>query len=548
MVKNIKMDQLTLSAKTYNGLKSARINTVEDLVALLDKGGIPALMRVRNIGHKSVAEILKAIRKAGYNSEKYLDIYIHTLQKNPETSAASLIKWKEIRTEVVGMPYEIQTYSSYLADDLLLNKEVRYNSSSVVCPVCKKVLPSGNRFVYIPGEGTLNIRVGLCASCKSFYSFSSKLIGKEGLCENASVRWTELRYRSRNGQNLQLKKSVISNRTVIQNMSDTDAGKQIPEVRKKEVSSEQIIYDIFLSQLPVNKFSPGSCPICKRRVDKSVPVKFRIYKEGEAESRFDIAAKCERCNIVFIDEGQEKIIRSQNPGYQILTIDAAKFKNGSSLMLSATSQTEENGMADSLKNMLPFNDEKPKKINLSETREIVHIYEKKCHCVSCEKKFGRGTIRNRTVVLYTVTGSTVESNVMYCAGCGQYFMNYISFVQLQKDYGGILMERRYIGELRNRFDSNMNFSPDSILSRCGYSVQEGISSEYRQSILRYILETGKASKYELVELITGFIILGESRNLMYGACNRWREDLSFINHYNIEEQKKLYNPIFLKGK
>ena len=100
----------------------------------------------------------------------------------------------------------------------------------------------------------------------------------------------------------------------------------------------------------------------------------------------------------------------------------------------------------------------------------------------------------------------------------------------------------------NRQISNASFASDSVLSRSGYSVKAGVSREYRQRILREIMESGKATKREIVELISGFIELKYNLPNYEGACARWQEDIYFVNQYQIQSQKKVYGLKFKQGK
>ena len=127
-------------------------------------------------------------------------------------------------------------------------------------------------------------------------------------------------------------------------------------------------------------------------------------------------------------------------------------------------------------------------------------------------------------------------------------MNYTSFQLYRRTHGGLLLEYRFTGELAENNSAEYNFAPDSILSRCGYTVQHGVSEAYRRAVLRYILDSGKATKREIIELITGFIDLREYNPMYDGACARWRSDIFYVNQYRIQEQKKVYGLSFKQGR
>ncbi len=195
---------------------------------------------------------------------------------------------------------------------------------------------------------------------------------------------------------------------------------------------------------------------------------------------------------------------------------------------------------------LPF--EKSEKENISEKGVIVQVYPQKCHCSKCEKKYGQNTMSNKTAVVNTLDGQTVDINVMFCKGCGQYFISAVILKMYQKRYGGLLVELTpYEKNLSNQY-SIYGFNPDTVLSRCGYSVAKGIPRSHRQAVLTYVLESGKALKYEIIEIISGFLKFRENRENFADACERWREDIRFVSEYQMNSQKKIYNPRFVPGK
>lgn len=58
----MKIEELNLSARAYNALKRANINTVKDILQLAPD----ELMRTRSIGEKVFMEIMEKVEAAGY--------------------------------------------------------------------------------------------------------------------------------------------------------------------------------------------------------------------------------------------------------------------------------------------------------------------------------------------------------------------------------------------------------------------------------------------------------------------------------------------------
>ncbi|MBR2543484.1 hypothetical protein IKF03_02735 [Candidatus Saccharibacteria bacterium] len=63
------IEKLDFSVRTYNCLKRARINTVDDVVNLPKKDWL----RVRNFGRKNLKEVVEKMHSAGYE-DFYIDI------------------------------------------------------------------------------------------------------------------------------------------------------------------------------------------------------------------------------------------------------------------------------------------------------------------------------------------------------------------------------------------------------------------------------------------------------------------------------------------
>lgn len=67
----------------------------------------------------------------------------------------------------------------------------------------------------------------------------------------------------------------------------------------------------------------------------------------------------------------------------------------------------------------------------------------------------------------------------------------------------------------------------------------------RQTVLAYILDSGRASKHEILELITRFIQIRHTR--MPAACKRWEEDLLFVSRYQIQRQPQVKGLTFRRA-
>ena len=177
-------------------------------------------------------------------------------------------------------------------------------------------------------------------------------------------------------------------------------------------------------------------------------------------------------------------------------------------------------------------------VNLSydlEPEKKILIYSHKCHCSKCANIFGHDTIINCNAMVSTKKGSNAKVTVQYCTGCGNYFMNYETFEMYNQLYHGLLFECSFDNGIVGK-DNPFGFAADSLLSRCGYSVKATENQSDRQAVLRYILDSKKATKWEITEMITGFIRVRQNMPNMQGAIARWREDIAYVANYNTQAQ------------
>ena len=298
------------------------------------------------------------------------------------------------------------------------------------------------------------------------------------------------------------------------------------------------------------------CPFCGGALEKQI-LRVVVYHEQCADKViFALGWYCAHCEVPLINQEVETdLLRRVSPG-MVYVFDTKSCRTPQELLNRAREKI--------LVRELP---KTSKPLELSETKKIVDtdnvqvsetlpnlsyepnakvlVYAERCHCAACQKKYGRDTIQNRTALVETITHKTIQVTVQFCTGCGKYFMNFSTFQQYCKKYGGILLECVVTPELYKKNASWLNFQPDTVLSRCGYSVREGISKEYRQTVLAYILDSGRASKQEIMEKITGFIRLRRTR--MPAACKRWGEDLLFVSEYQIQRQLQVRGLTFRRA-
>ena len=75
--------------------------------------------------------------------------------------------------------------------------------------------------------------------------------------------------------------------------------------------------------------------------------------------------------------------------------------------------------------MHPISDKDDEPLIISEENVIrkVHVYKVKCHCLTCENKYGYNSIANRLATFITASNKIVEVELSFCKHCGEYYIN-----------------------------------------------------------------------------------------------------------------------------
>lgn len=183
-------------------------------------------------------------------------------------------------------------------------------------------------------------------------------------------------------------------------------------------------------------------------------------------------------------------------------------------------------------------------VDISNATFPIFVYKNVCHCIKCEQKYGVKTICDRQALVQTSKKQWVPIGIQYCQGCNKGFINQEILDSYNKRYGQILFERSYFDEEKVLLSAK-DLAKDSVLSRCGYSVEKGIDKEYRQNVLAYVLDSKKATKDEVQELLSFFIRFHKQANFA-SARQCWREDLSFVVNYKIDNQALIGKAVFKK--
>lgn len=433
----------------------------------------------------------------------------------------------------------------------------------VVCPVCYTFLPSSVVDVKTKSQKSIQqMMVGYCKKCDKYYSdniLAKKLQYTTRTKPKHIIVWSNIRFRCSQNRNnsfpyefvslngKQLSKEHIKAWFDYMKSKSCNKATTKNKPKKKALPSSTFSIKQLVYQLPVLDSNSTKCPYCQREADGFLPITYAAYTASGYSQQYTNVRSCKKCEVIFLEGEQFKQIQYQSKGRYVNSVKIKDYPTPKQLMAAILGEPKSEKFKLSTIS-LPFADNLSGKVNLSTENKVISIYPQTCHCHTCRDKYGIETIINRTAVVQTVSGEMVDVNVMFCQGCGSYFMNIKSFEQYKKLYGGLLFECKLSSDLNKSQYSWFDFAPDSILSRCGYTVKEGVSKEYRQAILRYILDNHKATKYEIIEHISGFINLKYTLPQYRGACKRWEEDIAFVNSYHIQYQKKVYGLSFVQGR
>jgi hypothetical protein len=181
---------------------------------------------------------------------------------------------------------------------------------------------------------------------------------------------------------------------------------------------------------------------------------------------------------------------------------------------------------------------KLRRIDFTEFEEpqIMYIYKRSCHCISCER-LGISESIEHIIAQIPIFGDTEicrPVKAQFCKSCGKYYISATILKTYEKQYGVLLFDRRlFEGDYHTGDSVFAWFSQDSILSRYGYNAKEdGPGDSERREILRFLIESELSTQSEIMEYLSGFIDLQAKRAPQ--AREKWEKDRLYVRDYNIE--------------
>lgn len=286
------------------------------------------------------------------------------------------------------------------------------------------------------------------------------------------------------------------------------------------------------------------CPFCHTKLEHVRAANIVLYVQRKPQkSIYFIVTGCSRCNLPLATHKDLERIRAHTKGRIVKILYASRFSQASAVIAEGQKKVMEIPAyippATEAQSILPFAPktwarELPDLSRISQSRKVL-VFARKCTCATCRETFKQDTIVARTATVFTASGIPVKINVQFCMGCGQYFLSLRSFYAYKKMYGPLDFQF-ILDEVSPEVLDWDKFAADSVLSQNGYSVKAGVSAAQRQRVLAYLLDNHIAEKHEIIALLSQFIQL--QKNRLPEACERWKEDLAFVNQYKIDEQEK----------
>ena len=167
-------------------------------------------------------------------------------------------------------------------------------------------------------------------------------------------------------------------------------------------------------------------------------------------------------------------------------------------------------------------------------KEILYIYKGNIRC----RRNGHNIIQ-ATAVMRGKSDNEIKMNVEYCTQCKKLILNYTSYEEYRSKYGVIIGNLRMV--TNDLFDGAYDLAEESPLKLSGYNVgqQDDLDSQTRHLVLATIIYNNTMTKGEVIQYLEFFLRQNENRATHRLACKKWREDLEFVQNYNINTQPRV---------
>lgn len=169
---------------------------------------------------------------------------------------------------------------------------------------------------------------------------------------------------------------------------------------------------------------------------------------------------------------------------------------------------------------------------------LIYVYYK---TISCQ--FKNHNLENVTALVNCENRfDPIKINICFCKECSRYFIQETALNQYQNKYGVIifrhLYDERYYEDKIIDDDRYMYYKSHSELWLYGYNVQQGkLTKEERKKLLTFLITTNLLSKNDVIQSLIQNIDEFKNRERYGEAIAKWKEDLIYIQNFNIDEQR-----------
>jgi len=136
----------------------------------------------------------------------------------------------------------------------------------------------------------------------------------------------------------------------------------------------------------------------------------------------------------------------------------------------------------------------------------------------------------------------VEVPAGYCRTCNVYYI-FDEFYKHLLSMGTILCQEYTRDEFLHRSrGGTYNFAEESILRKCGYTVnkQIGLGQDERQRILELLVDYDVVDKQKICNHLSFLINMRIENNIYSEAVEKWQKDMLHIGYYQSENKPKVY--------
>ena len=124
----------------------------------------------------------------------------------------------------------------------------------------------------------------------------------------------------------------------------------------------------------------------------------------------------------------------------------------------------------------------------------------------------------------------VNVNAFYCYDCKRFFINNNEFERIKR-IGNPLCPIYEESKAKSGYAQKFDLKMESLLHSFGYNVssQEGLTDIQRQSLLKFLIDTGTMTKIDIISHLNYLINSRQGRTNMENAIYKWKLDMNYLN-------------------